>query len=197
MRVTIRNRGLERRSRNARMPTATKKKPPAESPPVEAPPAEVEALEPEAPAPEPVDPLDQQIADCHAAIAELRTSTAPEYVARPAKRADLISALQERISNIEAAKQARAEAAASRQLHEARLAAWAELQPQRVALAERWNALRSDLRALLADLNAATTEHARRCDRRLLSEQISAQNLSLASLAVLGESPILVQRDPL
>jgi len=128
------------------------------------------------------DRYDAEIARLEAAIEALHASTSPEYIARPHKRADLQEDLLTRIASLREAQRRHREAEAERRVAAEQRAAWDGLHEQRIALAERWNAIRAEIVRLVDDCRAAELEHGGRAQRRLFSEPIGPHTISRARL---------------
>lgn len=141
----------------------------------------------------PKDPIDAEIAQCRQAIAETRESCDPTYIARPWKREQLIEEIEQRIAALEAEKARRATAAADRELRQQRETAWADLADARSELASRWNTIREEIKALLADAHRLDGLHLERAGRRALSEGISPMSVLRARAEVLDGSPVLLR----
>lgn len=141
----------------------------------------------------PKDPLDLEIERCRQAIAETRESRDPAYVAKPWQREQLIEEIEDRIRGLEAQKVARARAELEAQVRQSRAAAWAELEPQRQELASRWNGLREQIKALLADARRLDALHLERCNRRGLSEAVMPLTLLRARAEVIDASQVLLR----
>lgn len=145
----------------------------------------------------PADPFEIEIEKVQSAIAEVQESQAPEYIAAPWKRRDLIEQLTERIATLRQVQAEKAQAATQREQRQRLQNAWDKLAPKRQAFAQRWNACREEMRTVLAAAKELDAEHLSKSDRRALSELLSAQSLLSARAEVLdtssGPSAVLIR----
>jgi len=135
-----------------------------------------------APTKQPPDRFALAIAEAEQAIEAVKVSTDPEYVLRPFKREELIEELQERIASIRREQQRQEQAAAEKAEKDRKQARFARLAPKREALAERWNACRAEIAAVITEANALQRQHLQETDRPALSEAPTVHGLTAARL---------------
>jgi len=143
----------------------------------------------------PQDPLELQIQEVERAIEEVRTSKDPVYIAAPHKREDLLEQLHERIAHLKQVQADRAQAAAEKLRRDQLKKAWERLTPKRAALAERWNKVRDEARAVLDDALALDRQHLSKAEKRALSENIAPMAFLNARMEVIEDSPVILRPD--
>jgi hypothetical protein len=143
----------------------------------------------------PQDPLDLKIKEVEQAIQEVRESRDPVYVAAPHKRIDLIEQLSERIALLKQQKADRDAAAAERAHRDQLQRNWQALAPKREALAQRWNRVRDEARAVLDEALALNNQHISRTEKRGLSENVAPITLLNARAEVVDGGVVILRPD--
>ena len=131
---------------------------------------------------QPPDRFALAIAEAEQAIEAVKVSTDPIYVLKPWRREELISELEERIASVKREQQRQEQAAAEKAEKARKEARFARLAPKREALAERWNACRAEIAAVITEANALQRLHLQETDRPALSETPTVQGLVAARL---------------
>lgn len=137
--------------------------------------------------------ISRQIRDLEKAIQETEQSTDPRFLARPAARAEQIEMLKESIDHL---RQSEARAAADQALREERQRrdeAWLAMAPDRERLVERWNGLRQELGAVLAEAKRLDQLSRADCARPTTSEPLGPVTLIGAVLELGPDGRVLMR----
>jgi DNA repair exonuclease SbcCD ATPase subunit len=134
-----------------------------------------------------------EIEQIYQAIAETRESRDPAFIAKPWKREELIEELEDRITALQGEKARRVRADLEREVRQQRETAWADLADARTELAGRWNSIRQQIKALMADVHQLDGTHLERAGRRALSEGVSPLTVLRARAEVIDGSPVLLR----
>lgn len=143
----------------------------------------------------PPDPIEQEIEKVQAAIIQVQDSEDPVYIAAPWKRRDLIEQLTERIATLRQVQAEKDQAAAEREHRQRLQQAWDRLAPKRHQLAERWNRIRDEARAVLDEAQKLDKEHISKTDRRGLSENIAPMTFLNARMEATETGPVILRPD--
>ncbi len=106
-----------------------------------------------------------------------------------------IEALQERIALLKQQKAVR-DAAATERVHREQLQRnWQALAPKREALAQRWNRVRDEARAVLDDALALNNQHISSTQKRGLSENVAPITFLNARAEVVDGGVVILRPD--